>query len=232
MPIPADQVFGPADQQTWTAVDEYVTDLLSPHDDALEQALVGSVEAGLPAIQVSPPQGKLLSLLAKSIGARTVLEFGTLGGYSTIWLGRALPDDGRVITLEADPSYAEVARANLERAGLAEKAEVSVGAALETLPVLEEEGAGPFDLVFIDADKANTPAYFAWSLERTRPGGLIVADNVIRGGALVDESDDDSAVVAQRRLHEMLAAEPRVEATTIQTVGGKGYDGFAIALVR
>jgi len=231
MPFPADQVFGPADQRTWTAVDDYVAGLLSPDDEALEQAIAGAADAGLPAIQVSPPQGKLLALLARSIGARTALEFGTLGGYSTIWLGRALPDDGWLITLEQDPSYADVARANIERAGLAAKVEIRVGAALETLPALEEDGAGPFDLVFIDADKANTPAYFAWSLERTRPGGLIVADNVVRGGALVDESDDDPAIVAQRRFHEALAAEPRVEATTIQTVGGKGYDGLAIALV-
>ena len=171
-------------------------------------------------------------LLARSIGARTVLEFGTLGGYSTIWLGRALPGDGRLITLEADPAYAEVARANIERAGLAESVELRVGPALETLPALEEEGAGPFDLVFIDADKVNTPDYFAWSLEHTRPGGLIVADNVVRGGALVDEADSRPGDPAQRRFHEMLAAEPRVEATTIQTVGGKGYDGFTIALVR
>jgi predicted O-methyltransferase YrrM len=225
-------VFGPADQQTWTAVDEYVSELLAPDDEALELAVTGAVEAGLPAIQVSPPQGKLLALLARSIGARTALEFGTLGGYSTIWLGRALPGDGRLITLEAEPAYADVARANLERAGLAEKVEIRVGAALESLPALEEEGAGPFDLVFIDADKANTPAYFAWSVERTRPGGLIVADNVIRGGALVDQADTDPAIVAQRQFHEMLAAEPRVEATTIQTVGGKGYDGFSIALVK
>jgi predicted O-methyltransferase YrrM len=225
-------VFGPADQQTWTAVDEYVSELLAPDDEALELAITGAAEAGLPAIQVSPPQGKLLALLARSIGARTALEFGTLGGYSTIWLGRALPGDGRLITLEAEPAYADVARANLERAGLAEKVEIRVGAALESLPALEEEGAGPFDLVFIDADKANTPAYFAWSVERTRPGGLIVADNVIRGGALVDQADTDPAIVAQRQFHEMLAAEPRVEATTIQTVGGKGYDGFSIALVK
>jgi predicted O-methyltransferase YrrM len=197
----------------------------------LEQAIAGAVEAGLPAIQVSPPQGKLLGLLAKSIGARTVLEFGTLGGYSTIWLGRALPDDGRVVTLEYEPSYAEVARANLERAGLTEKVEVRVGPALESLPGLEDEGAGPFDLVFIDADKANTPAYFAWSIEHTRSGGLIVADNVVRGGALVDESDTEPAIIAQRRFHEMLAAERRAESTTIQTVGGKGYDGFTVSLV-
>jgi predicted O-methyltransferase YrrM len=219
-------------QETWTAVDEYVSGLLAPHDEALEAAIAASAKAGLPPIQVSPPQGKLLGLLARSIDARSVLEFGTLGGYSTIWLGRALPGDGHLITLEYEPTYAEVARINLERAGLAEKVQVRVGPALETLPVLEDEGAGPFDLVFIDADKVHTPEYFAWSVEHTRPGGLIVADNVVRGGALVDESDPDPAIPAQRRFHEMLAAEPRVEATTIQTVGGKGYDGFAIAFVR
>ena len=232
MPVPADQVFGPADQATWTTVDDYVSGLLSPHDEALDQAIASAVEAGLPAIQVSPPQGKLLAILARSIGAHSALEFGTLGGYSTIWLGRALPAGGQLITLEADPAYAEVASANIERAGLSGLVEVRVGPALETLPALEQEGAGPFDLVFIDADKVNTPAYFSWSLERTRSGGLIVADNVVRGGALVDESDMDPAIVAQRRFHEMLAAEPRVEATTIQTVGGKGYDGFSIALVK
>jgi predicted O-methyltransferase YrrM len=219
-------------QETWTAVDEYVSGLVAPHDDALDAAIAASAEAGLPSIQVSPPQGKLLGLLARSIGARTILEFGTLGGYSTIWLGRALPDDGRLVTLEADPAYADVASANIERAGLGDLVEVRVGPALETLPLLEQEGAGPFDLVFIDADKAHTPEYYAWSLERTRAGGLIVADNVVRDGALVDPETDDPTISAQRRFHEMLAAEPRVEATTIQTVGGKGYDGFAIALVR
>jgi predicted O-methyltransferase YrrM len=219
-------------QETWTAVDDYVSGLLAPHDEALEAAIAASAEARLPSIQVSPPQGKLLGLLARSIGARTALEFGTLGGYSTIWLGRAMPADGRLITLESDPAYAEVAAANIERAGLSGLVEIRVGPALETLPALEREGAGPFDLVFIDADKVNTPSYFAWSLERTRPGGLIVADNVVRDGRLVDEADQDPAIPAQRRFHEMLAAEPRVEATTIQTVGGKGYDGFTIALVR
>ncbi len=232
MPSPADQVFGPADQQTWTTVDDYVSGLLSPHDEALEQAIARAVEAGLPAIQVSPPQGKLLALLARSIGARSALEFGTLGGYSTIWLGRALAEGGLLTSLEADPSYAEVALANVARAGLEDRVEIRVGPALDTLPQLEGEGAGPFDLVFIDADKANTPAYFAWSLERTRSGGLIVADNVVRGGALVDESDADPAIVAQRDFHAQLAAEPRVEATTIQTVGAKGYDGFTLALVN
>jgi predicted O-methyltransferase YrrM len=218
-------------QETWTAVDDYVSGLLAPHDEALEAAIAASNEAGLPSIQVSPPQGKLLGLLARSIGARTALEFGTLGGYSTIWLGRALPADGRLVTLESDPAYAEVARANVERAGLGGLVEIRVGPALETLPELEEEGIGPFDLVFIDADKVNTPGYFTWSIERTRRGGLIVADNVVRDGRLVDEADEDPAIPAQRRFHEMLAAEPRVEATTIQTVGGKGYDGFSIALV-
>ena len=160
-----------------------------------------------------------------------MLEIGTLGGYSTIWLGRALPADGRLITLEASPEYAEVARGSIERAGLGDVVELRVGAALDSLPLLEAEGAGPFDLTFIDADKVNTPDYFAWALEHSRPGALIVADNVVRGGTLVEADSDDPATQAQRRFHEMLAAEPRVSATTIQTVGAKGYDGFTIALV-
>lgn len=217
-------------EQIWTAVDEYVGGLLAPHDEALDGTIEAAEAAGLPSIQVSPPQGKLLHLLARAIGARHVLEFGTLGGYSTIWLARALPEDGRLITLEADLRYAEVARGSIERAGLGDLVELRVGPALETLPLLEEEGAGPFDLVFIDADKIHSPDYFAWSLERTRSGGLIIVDNVVRGGTLVDPGDDASAH-AQRRMHEAIAAEPRVSATTIQTVGGKGYDGFTIALV-
>jgi predicted O-methyltransferase YrrM len=221
-----------AGPETWAAADAYVGGLLAPHDEALEAAIAASGEAGLPAIQVSPPQGKLLHLLARTIGARQILEFGTLGGYSAIWLARALPEGGRLTTLEADPRHAEVAAASLERAGLGELVDLRVGPALETLPTLAAEGAGPFDLVFIDADKANTPEYFSWSLERTRSGGLIVADNVIRDGALVDESNEEPAIVAQRRLHEMLAAEPRVEATTIQTVGVKGYDGFSLVRVK
>jgi predicted O-methyltransferase YrrM len=219
------------DEQIWTKVDGYVSGLLAPHDEVLEAALTAAEEARLPPIQVSPPLGKLLYVLAKTIGARRVLEFGTLAAYSTIWLGRALPEDGRIVTLEADPAHADVARANLERAGLREMIDLRVGSALESLPVLEKEGVEPFDLVFIDADKVHTPEYFAWSLERTRPGGLIVADNVVRGGALVDFESDDPTMEAQRRFHEMLAAEPRVSATTIQTVGGKGYDGFSVALV-
>lgn len=218
-------------RETWTAVDRYVADLLAPHDEALELGLRASEEAGLPPIQVSPPQGKLLHLLAKTVGARSVLEFGTLGGYSTIWLGRALPDGGRLITLEADPRYAQVAGRNIAAAGLGEVVDLRVGAALDLLPELEAEGVGPFDLTFIDADKVHSPDYFTWALDRSRAGGLIVIDNVVRDGRLVDMENQEPAIQAQRRLHEQLAAEPRVEATTIQTVGGKGYDGFSLALV-
>jgi predicted O-methyltransferase YrrM len=217
--------------ERWAAVDEYVAGLLAPHDEALEAAVRASEAAGLPPIQVSPPQGKQLYLLARAIGARTILEFGTLGGYSTIWLARALPADGRLITLEAEPRNAEVAAANVDRAGLGDCVDLRVGAALDLLPALEAEGAGPFDLTFIDADKVHTPDYFAWALERSRPGSLIVADNVVRGGILAAADSDDPTTAAQRRLHEQIAADPRVEATTIQTVGGKGYDGFTLALV-
>ncbi len=215
----------------WSAVDEYVSGLLAPHDATLEAALSASEAAGLPAIQVSPPQGKLLLLLARSIGAKTILEFGTLGAYSTIWLGRALPEGGRLVTLEADPGYAEVARGNIVRANLEDVVDLRVGPALDLLPDLHAEGTGPFDFTFIDADKENSPAYFAWALEHSRSGSLIVADNVVRDGALADSESEDPKVQAQRRLHEMVAAENRVNATTIQTVGGKGYDGFTVALV-
>jgi predicted O-methyltransferase YrrM len=218
-------------EETWTAVDDYVAGLLAPHDEVLEAALQASEDAGLPSIQVSPAQGKLLCLLAKSIGAEQVLEFGTLGAYSTIWLGRAIPAGGRLITLEADPHNAEVADGNIDRAGLGDLVDLRVGPALDQLPQLEAEGAGPFDLTFIDADKIHTPDYFAWALDRSHPGSLIVSDNVVRFGRLADPDSDDPTIPAQRRLHEMLAAEPRVEATTIQTVGAKGYDGFNVALV-
>jgi len=220
------------DEQMFTAVDAFVEETLVSHDEALRGALDAAEAAGLPQIQVSPPQGKLLQMLAQMLGARTLLEFGTLGGYSTILLARALPEGGRLITLEASAEYAEVARGSIERAGLGEVVELRVGPALETLPALEDEGAGPFDLTFIDADKVNTPNYFAWALDHSHPGSLIVADNVVRGGTLAETASDDPATRAQRRLHEMLAEEPRVTATTIQTVGGKGYDGFTIALVR
>lgn len=218
--------------EIWSAVDEFVGETLVPHDEALQGALEAAEAAGLPPIQVSPPQGKLLQMLAQLQGARTVLEFGTLGGYSTILLARALPAGGRLITLEANADYAEVARGSIERAGLAEVVELRVGPALEALPALADEGAGPFDLTFIDADKVNTPNYFAWALDHSRPGSLIVADNVVRGGTLAEAASDDPATQAQRRLHEALADEPRATATTIQTVGSKGYDGFTVALVR
>lgn len=217
-------------QGTWSAVDAYVTGRLAPEDAALTAAVRASEDAGLPPIQVSTPQGKALYLLARSIGARRILEFGTLGAYSTIWLGRALPEDGRLITLESDPGYAKVARANISRADLEGVVDLRVGAALDLLPDLREEG--PFDFIFIDADKENSPAYFAWSLDHSRPGALIVADNVVRKGTLADPASDDPKVLAQRQLHEVVAAEDRVSATTIQTVGGKGYDGFMVALVE
>jgi predicted O-methyltransferase YrrM len=218
-------------QGTFSAVDEFIAGTLVPHDEALDRAVAAAEKAGLPSIQVSPPQGKLLQLLARLQGARKVLEFGTLGGYSTILLARALPADGRLVSLEANPDYAEVARGSIEAAGLGGLVEVRVGPALAALPTLEQEGAGPFDLVFIDADKVNTPNYFAWALDHTAPGSLIIADNVVRDGSLAEADSSDEATRAQRRLHEMLADEPRVSATTIQTVGVKGYDGFTIALV-
>ena len=219
------------DQGIFTAVDAFVEETLVAHDEALQSALDAAKEAGLPQIQVSPPQGKLLQLLARLQGARTVLEFGTLGGYSTILLARALPPGGRLVTLEANAEYAEVARGSIERAGLGETVDLRVGPALEALVTLEDEGAGPFDLTFIDADKVNTPNYFAWALDHSRSGSLIVADNVVRAGTLAESASDDPATQAQRRLHETLASESRITATTIQTVGGKGYDGFTIALV-
>jgi predicted O-methyltransferase YrrM len=215
----------------WTAVDEYVAQKLIPSDPALDEALRASAEAGLPAIQVSAAQGKLLHLLARIQGARTILEIGTLGGYSTIWLARALPADGRLITLEAEPKHAEVARANIARAGLADLVEVRAGRALDILPQLARDQPGPFDLIFIDADKPNTPDYFRWALKLARIGSVIIVDNVVRKGALADARSTDPSVVAMRRFHELLAGENRVSATTIQTVGSKGYDGFTIAIV-
>jgi predicted O-methyltransferase YrrM len=218
-------------QQIWTAVDRYLGDLLIGSDAALEAALRASTEAGLPAINVAPTQGKLLHLLARIRGARAILEIGTLGGYSTIWMARALPADGRLVTLEIDPKHAEVARANIARAGLAQRVEVRLGRALDALPKLAAEGAGPFDLIFIDADKANIPAYFKWALQLSRPGSLIVVDNVVREGAVIEADSLDASVQGVRRLNELMAAESRVSANTIQTVGVKGYDGFALALV-
>lgn len=223
-------------QERWTAVDSYITDLLVPHDPALDEALEASTQAGLPPIAVSPNQGKLLQLIARVQGARTILELGTLGGYSTIWLARALPAEGRLVTLEANPQYAEVARANIAKAGLTDVVELREGPALETLPQLVSEDQGPFDLIFIDADKQNNPGYFEWALKLSRRGGLIITDNVVRDGAIIDPNIGDphhgtAGIEGIRRFYEMLAAEPRVSATAIQTVGSKGYDGFAVALV-
>jgi len=219
------------DADRWAEVDEFISGSLGLGDEVLEAAVKAGIDAGMPEIQVSPPQARMLEILVRAMGARTVLEFGTLAAYSTIWLGRALPEGGQVVSLEADADYAEVARGNLERAGLADVVDLRVGPALETLPKLAAEGAGPFDLVFIDADKVHTPDYFAWSLEHVRPGGLIVADNVVRDGTLSDADSTDPKVRAQRQLHAMIAADPRVTATTIQTVGDKGYDGFTLAIV-
>ena len=218
-------------QETWTAVDGYLTDLFVPFDPALDAALAASVAAGLPPIQVSPTQGKLLQVLARMQGARTILEIGTLGGYSTIWLARALPAGGRLITLEFEPKHAAVARANLVRAGLAGVVELRVGRALDTLPQLAAEGRGPFDLIFIDADKEAYPDYFVWALKLARRGTVIIADNVVRKGAVSDAASNDPRVQGVRRYHELVAAEKRVSATVFQTVGSKGYDGLAIALV-
>ncbi|WP_030755012.1 O-methyltransferase [Streptomyces griseus] len=215
----------------WNDVDAYLTDLLVPADEALTAALADSAAAGLPEIAVAPNQGKLLHLLAQVQGARRILEIGTLGGYSTIWLARALPDDGRLISLEYDPRHAEVARGNLARAGLADRAEVRTGPALDTLPLLEEEGAGPFDLVFVDADKANNPHYVAWALKLSRPGTLIVVDNVVRGGRVAAEDPADPAITGTRAMFDLVAREPRLDATAVQTVGTKGHDGLLLARV-
>ena len=217
--------------KVWNAVDQYVNDQLVSTDPALSAALQDSNAAGLPQINVSPSQGKLLQLLAQVRGARSILEIGTLGGYSTIWLARALPRDGRLISLEAEPKHVEVARANIKRAGLADNVEIRCGRALDTLPQLVAENRGPFDLVFIDADKPGYPDYLEWALKLSRRGSVIIADNVVRDGAVADSASRDPGVRGVRRFIEMLAAEPRVSASVIQTVGSKGYDGFAMALV-
>ncbi len=219
------------DPSLWAAVDSYICDLLVPPDPDLSAALADSAAAGLPAINVTPNQGKLLELLARLCSARTILEVGTLGGYSTIWLARAMGADGRLVTLESNPHHAEVARRNIARAGLSEVVDVRLGAALDTLPRLAADGFGPVDLAFIDADKPNNPEYFKWALRLSRPGSVILVDNVVREGAIVDGSSAEPATRGTRRLYEEMAAEPRVSATVIQTVGSKGYDGLAVAVV-
>lgn len=218
-------------QDIWDAVDGYINGTLVGSDAALDAALRSSAQAGMPPIAVAPNQGKLLNLLAVICGAKHVLEIGTLGGYSAIWLARALPPGGRLITLESDPRHAEIARENIDRAGLAGVVDIHVGPALDTLPELAAEGAGPFDLVFIDADKPTTPEYLSWGLKLAHPGTLIVIDNVVRDGRVADASTKDLGVQGIRRALEMLASDPHLSATAIQTVGAKGYDGLAIARV-
>jgi predicted O-methyltransferase YrrM len=217
-------------EDQWTAVDRYITDHLVPSDAVLDATLASSTANGLPAINVAPNQGKLLQLLARAVGAKRILEVGTLAGYSTIWLARALPPTGKLITLEYEPKHADVARANIERAGLAHLVEIRLGKAIDTLPKIAAERSGPFDLIFIDADKPGNADYFAWALRLARVGSLIIVDNVVRNGGVIDPAGDEN-VQGARRLYDAMAKEPRVSATAVQTVGSKGYDGFAIAVV-
>jgi len=218
-------------QNVWTEVDNYICALLAPNDPALQAALKASEAAGLPAIQVSATQGKFLYLLARLMRASNILELGTLGGYSTIWLARALPPKGRLLTVDANPKHTEVARNNVAFAGLSDCVEFHVGPGLAVLPRLAREGRGPFDFIFIDANKSDMPEYFDWALRFSRPGGLIIADNVIRDGKVLDASTTDADIQGVRRFNERLAAEKTVSATELQTVGSKGYDGFAMAVV-
>ncbi|MFF1544287.1 O-methyltransferase [Streptomyces sp. NPDC058291] len=220
-----------SESQAWDAVDAYFTDHLAPDDEITAAALRDSEAAGLPPISVTANQGKLLQLLAEIQGARSILEIGTLGGYSTIWLARALPADGRLVSLEYDPRHAEVANRNIARAGLDKLVEVRIGAALESLPLLADENPPPFDLVFIDADKANNASYLEWALKLTSVGSLIVVDNVVRGGRVVDADSDAADVLGTRAAIELIGAHPRLSGTAVQTVGAKGYDGFALVRV-
>ncbi|MFP5209006.1 MAG: O-methyltransferase [Acidobacteriota bacterium] len=221
----------PAAQTTWTAVDRYFGDLLAPSDEKLDGVLEANRQARLPAIGVSRLQGRFLEVLVRITQARRILEIGTLGGYSTIWMARALPEDGRLITLEANPRHAEVARANLERAGMLGRVEIRVGRALDSLPTLAASGAGPFDLIFIDADKPGNPDYLQWAMKLARPGTTIAVDNVVRQGKVVDAGSADPDIQGTRRMTELMAAEPRLSATVLQTVGAKGYDGIALAVM-
>ena len=219
------------DRKTWSAVDDYIVENLLPADTVLEAALRSNRSRGLPAIDVSPAQGKLLHLLARMNNAKRILEIGTLGGYSTIWLARALPADGKVVTLELDPHYADVARINFKMAGLSDRIDLRVRPALKSLEDIGARGAEPFDMIFIDADKPNNPNYLAWAMKLSRPGTVIVCDNVIRDGAVLDKSGGDPNVEGARAAFSFMAKEARLEATAVQTVGAKGYDGFAIAVV-
>ena len=217
--------------EIWSEVDTYFENLLMPEDKILEEILAANAAANLPPYDVSPTQGKLLYLLAKLHGARKILELGTLGAYSTVCLARALPEGGCVISLESDPKHAEVARKNVARASLEDVIDIQVGQALEALPKLFDEGVAPFDFIFIDADKPNNPAYFEWALKLSRPGSLILIDNVVRGGAVLDAENEDASVQGVQRVLDIISKEPRVEATALQTVGLKGYDGFVLMRV-
>ncbi|MDR0126890.1 O-methyltransferase [Bacillus zhangzhouensis] len=219
-------------EQVWGKVDEYIKDKLMAKDDVLEQALTKNKQAGLPEIDVSPAQGKMLYLLAKTKGAKRILEIGTLGGYSTIWLARALEADGELITLEAVSHHVETAQQNIDRAGLAERVTIFQGKALDTLSQLKEQDALPFDLIFIDADKPNNPKYLKWALHFSKKGTVIIADNVVRNGAVLHASDQDERVKGTREFFDLLKQELRIEATAIQTVGEKGYDGFVYGIVK
>ncbi|WP_002148679.1 O-methyltransferase [Bacillus cereus] len=218
--------------EKWTAVDQYMSDVLIPKDSILEEVLQANASANLPAYDVSPTQGKFLQLLVQIQGARNILEIGTLGGYSTIWLARALPSGGRIVTLEASEKHAEIARSNIERANLNDRIEIRVGLALDSLKQIENEKYEPFDFIFIDADKQTNPAYFEWALKLSRPGTVIIGDNVVREGEVIDNTSNDPRVQGIRRFYELIAAEPRVSATALQTVGSKGYDGFVMAVVK
>jgi len=218
-------------KDVWEAVDKYFDEMLIPHDSALDDALAAASAENLPAIQVSSVQGKLLHLLARIMGARNILEIGTLGGYSTIWMARALPEGGRIITLEADPKHAEVAQKNFARAGVENKIELRLGKALDTLPKVAADGRAPFDMFFIDANKSNMPEYFEWSLKLARKGSVIIADNVVREGAVLDARSKDADIQGIRRFLEMVGKEKRVSGTALQTVSTKNYDGFALVLV-
>ncbi|OMD92344.1 methyltransferase [Paenibacillus odorifer] len=217
---------------TWDKVDQYITERLIPQDAVLEEVLVTNQQAGLPPFDVSPSQGKFLNLLVQMKGARRILEIGTLGGYSTIWMARALPSDGQIVTLELDPIHAQVAKANLSLAEVDHLVELRVGDALEQLSQMKQEGVEPFDFIFIDADKPNNPNYLKWSLQFSQPGTVILGDNVIREGEVINENSEDARVVGVREFYDLLAEEPRISATAIQTVGSKGYDGFVLGIVN
>jgi len=216
----------------WIDVDRYFVDTLNLSDPILDATMTANAAAELPAIDVAPNQGKLLHLFAKLVSARKILEMGTLGGYSTIWLARALPPGGRVVSLEFNPKHANVAKSNIQRAGLSDRVEIRVGAALDSLPIIQEERLGPFDFIFIDADKPNNPGYLEWAIKLSRPGTLIIVDNVVRDGAVADSSSADPTIEGTRRMFELMAGDSRLSSTALQTVGSKGYDGFAMAIVN